>query len=309
MQNTNADNTPQTNPITNAGATLGRVLFYDKRLSLNNSVSCGSCHSQANGFADPAQFSTGFQGGLTGRHGPALGNAKFYRRGKFFWDERAATLEDQALMPIQNEVEMGMTLPDLVTKLQNTSFYPQLFQDAFGTPEVTSDRISKALAQFMRAMVTYQAKFDQSIVTPLQSPLTASEQNGRNIFNNAGHCGGCHGTNAFIAVIPENNGLDATITDVGVGNGAFKVPSLRNVAVRGRFMHDGRFTSLDQVVEFYNSGVQNNPGLSPALKTPQGQPIRLNLTAQEKADLIAFLQALTDNTFLNDPKFSNPFPN
>lgn len=310
MQLPNRDNTPQTNPITNAGATLGRVLFYDKRLSVNNTVSCASCHLQANGFADPAALSTGFAGGQTSRHGMALGNAKYYQRGRFFWDERAATLEEQALMPIQNAVEMGLTLPEMVAKLQSTTFYSKLFQDAFGTPEINSDRVSKALAQFMRSMMTYQSKFDQAAANnSFNTTFTASENNGRTIFNGFGACSVCHLTNAFVGGIPENTGLDPTITDVGAGNGTFKVPSLRNVAVRGRFMHDGRFTTLQQVVEFYNSGVQNNGGLSPVLRNGPTQPIRLNLSAQQKADLVAFLQTLTDNSFLTDPKFSNPFPN
>lgn len=316
----NADTTPDAgspggaNPITNAGATLGRVLFYDRRLSVNNNTSCASCHRQMNGFADPDKFSTGFAGGKTGRHGSALGNAKYYLPGRYFWDERAATLEQQALMPIQDPVEMGMTLAELNTKLQNTSFYPPLFQAAFGTPEVTSDRISKALSQFVRAMVTYQSKFDQAITPGSGVTFTASESAGQAIFNGpAGRCSTCHATNAHISGTTFNTGLDATITDpgvltgTGIATGRFKSPSLRNSGVRVLFMHDGRFKSLEEVVEFYNSGVQNNPQLSPILRDGQGNPLKLNLTAQQKADLIAFLHTLTDNNFLNDPKFRDPF--
>lgn len=302
------DNMPADNAITNAGATLGRVLFYDRRLSVNNTVSCASCHRQMNGFADPNRFSTGFAGGQTNRHGAALGNARFYGRGRFFWDERALTLEQQALMPIQDSTEMGMTLAELNSKLQNTSFYPPLFQAAFGTPDVTSDRISKALAQFIRAMVTYQSKFDSVFMgsIPNFSVLTAQEQRGLEVFNNS-RCGFCHTTNTHISADIFNNGLDAIVTDAGAGQGRFKAPSLRNSGVRVRFMHDGRFTSLEQVVEFYNSGVQNNPHLSQILRDPQGNILRLNLSEADKAALVAFLHTLTDNNFLNDPKFRDPF--
>jgi cytochrome c peroxidase len=293
------------------------VLFYDRKLSRNNLTSCGSCHQQGRGFADPNKLSIGFQGGTTGRHSMGLSNARFYNRGRFFWDERAASLEVQVVTPIQDSVEMGMTLSDLVTKLSATDYYPPLFQAAFGTPDVTSDRISKALAQFVRSMVTYQSKYDSAFVngTPnFQAVLTASEVRGQQLFgpgiNGQGRsvrCDRCHATNAQVAPGLENTGLDAISTDAGAGLGRFKVPSLRNVAVRSRFMHDGRFTSLEEAVQFYNAGVQNNPNLSPLLRNQDGTVTRLNLTAQEAADLVAFLQTLTDNAFLNDPKFSDPF--
>ncbi|MCU1286530.1 MAG: methylamine utilization protein [Acidobacteriales bacterium] len=316
------DNTPAANPITNAGATLGRVLFYDKRLSVNNTVACASCHQQAHGFSDPAKLSVGFLGGTTGRHAMGLSNSRYYQRAHFFWDERALTLEDQTLQPIQNSVEMGMTLSDLQTKLAATDFYPALFQAAFGTPQVTSDRISKALSQFIRSMVTYQSKYDQAFAagtngTPnFTNVFTASEQRGQKLFGSGPNggpslgCDRCHGTAANVSNNIQNNGLDAVTTDAGAGNGRFKAPSLRNIAARAPYMHDGRFTTLDQVIEFYNSGVQNNPDLSPLLRVggnPGGAVVRLNMTAQDKADLAAFLQTLTDTTFMSDVKFSNPF--
>lgn len=313
----NADNTPADNPITNAGATLGRVLFYDRKLSRNNLVACAACHQQGRGFADAERLSIGFVGGSTARHSMALTNARFYDRGRYFWDERAASLEAQVLQPIQDQVEMGMTLADLVPKLQATEYYPPLFQAAFGSPEVTADRISRALAQFVRAMVSYQSKYDSGFVNGqqnFQAVFTPSEMRGLQLFGpgqqgqgRTVRCDRCHGTNAFIAAVPQNTGLDATVTDPGAGQGRFKTPSLRNVAVRERFMHDGRFTTLEEVIEFYNSGVQNNPNLSPLMRNQDGTVTRLNLTAQEKADLIAFLQTLTDRNFLTDPRFSDPF--
>lgn len=307
------DNTPPDNALTDAGATLGRVLFYDKRLSHTNGVSCGSCHRQANGFSDPNQFSTGVAG-QTSRHSPGLSNAKYYANGKAFWDERAASLEAQALVPIENAVEMGSTLSEVIAKLNQTAYYAPLFQAAFGSAEITSDRIGKAIAQFERSMVSYQSKYDTAF-SPGQPPnfgsvLTADENAGRNIFNGTGKCNACHTTDAHVSNGVHNIGLDATNTDVGVnppGTGQFKAPSLRNVAVRGRFMHDGRFATLDEVVQFYNGDIQNNPDLDAVLQTPQQTPLRMGLNVAQRSQLVAYLNTLTDNTFLASSLFSDPF--
>ena len=305
-----ADNTPQNNPVTNAGATLGRVLFYDRRLSQNDTIACASCHQQAKGFSDSARLSVGFRGGTTARHSMGLSNARYYARGRFFWDERAATLEDQVLTPIQDTTEMGMTLADLETKLAATDFYPALFRDAFGTTEVTRQRIALALSQFVRAMSSYRAKYDQAFVNGVPNfpaVLTAQEERGRQIYIGAGRCDGCHGTDAHISPNIFNNGLDATVTDVGAGGGRFKSPSLRNVAVRGPYMHDGRFATLRDVVEHYDHGVQDSPNLAPQLRDNAGAPRRLNLSEADKLALVAFLGTLTDTALIQDPKFSNPF--
>jgi cytochrome c peroxidase len=301
------DNTPADNAITNAGATLGRVLFYDKRLSANNTVACASCHQQALGFADANSLSPGFEGGLTGRRSMGLTNARFYDRGRFFWDERARTLEDQVLMPIQDSVEMGMNLDDLREKLTTTPFYPQLFEDAFGSSTVTNDRISRSLSQFVRSLVSYQSKFDSAFANGapnFRGVLTAQEDRGRRIYDR--NCANCHETNAQVADRPRNTGLDATITDVGAGRGQFKSPSLRNVAVRAPYMHDGRFATLREVVQFYNNGIQRNPELDNRLEN-NGNPRRMNLSGGEVDALIAFLNTLTDQAFLTDPRFSDPF--
>ncbi len=314
------DNTPAANPITNAGATLGRVLFYDKRLSANNTIACASCHQQARGFGDARRFSAGFNGGLTTRHSMALTNARFYGRGRFFWDERAATLEDQVLQPIQNAVEMGMSLPTLTTKLQAVDFYPALFRAAFGSEQVTSDRIARALAQFVRSLSSSHSKYDQALQAGqggINRVLTQQEQQGLGLFgggpggNGGGRagCARCHETASQSLDQPRNTGLDATITDVGAGGGRFKAPSLRNAALRGTFMHDGRFSSLAEVVEFYNSGVRANPNLDRILEDQQGNPQRLNLTAGEKAALVAFIETLTDQSLVSDARLADPFPN
>ena len=314
------DNTPAANPTTNAGATLGRALFYDKRLSANQTISCSSCHQAAHGFSDPRRFSVGFEGGLTGRNSMGLTNAKYYLRENFFWDERAATLEDQVLQPIQNSVEMGMTLDLLVTRLAAEPFYAELFADAFGDAAVTSDRISKALAQFVRSIGTGQSKYDQGVASGF-SNFTAQENQGRQIFNGPGNCNACHGSDNFV---PGNgifnNGLENPYIDQGVGaisgrtqdEGLFKVPSLRNIELTAPYMHDGRFATLEQVVDFYNNGVVNHPNLSPPLRNPPGSPgaglpRRLNLTNAQKAALVAFLKTLTDTSVTTDEKFQDPF--
>ena len=319
------DNTPANNPVTDAGATLGRALFYDKRLSTNQTVSCSSCHQAAHGFSDGRRFSVGFNGGLTGRNSMGLSNARYYQRGHFFWDERAATLEDQVLMPIQNAVEMGMTLPALVTRLSAEPYYTNLFASAFGTPGIDTNRISRALAQFVRSIISTQSKYDRGLAAnPRFANFTAQENLGRQIFfGQVGNatCAACHGTDNFVPANVNNNGLENPYVDKGIGaltglpqdEGLFKVPSLRNIELTAPYMHDGRFATLEEVVEFYNSGVTNHPNLSaplrapPAPGVPPGTPRRLNLTTAQKAALAAFLKTLTDTNLTSDVKFSDPF--
>jgi cytochrome c peroxidase len=262
------DNTPADNPITDAGATLGRVLFYDVALSANRTISCASCHAQTHAFADPAKLSVGFAGGHTSRNAMAVTDARFYRPGRgFFWDERAATLEDQVLMPIQNATEMGLTLDELVTRVGAAAYYPPLFERAFGDRTISADRIAKALAQFSRTLVSYRSRYDVAVAATgdVRMPLpgfTPEEELGKQVFfdRDRGACAGCHLFNGppqpgplgnqaiFFIDIPTNNGLDATtaVDDNGVGGqtaiardlGRFKSPSLRNVALTAPYMHD-----------------------------------------------------------------------
>ncbi len=322
------DNTPSSNPTTNAGATLGRVLFYDKDLSLNRTVSCSSCHSQSHGFSDARTLSVGFAGGNTRRHSMGLTNARFYQRGRAFWDERAESMEAQALMPIQDPVEMGMTLAEVENRLAGKTWYPVLFDAAFGGPAISSDRIGKAIAQFVRSLVSITSRYDQgrALVNNFNQPFpnfTAQENQGKTLFLTAPQaggagCGGCHATEAFVNEQngPMNNGLDAnTSADQGAFEtfgtpnfpGTFKTPSLRNITVRSPYMHDGRFATLAQVVEHYNSGVQPHPNLDQRLRLPNGNPIRLNLSAAQKQALVAFMNTFSDTAFLSDPRYSDPF--
>ena len=329
-----SDNTPDSNPTTNEGALLGRILFYEKKLSKNGTIACASCHTQETGFSDKEVLSIGFDGGLTRRHSMTLTNARFYDTGKFFWDERAETLEDQVLMPFQDQVEMGLTLDTLLQIVSNQSYAAPLFEDAFGDETITADRISKALAQFVRSLVSINAKYDegrQLVSSPLDEfpNFTEEENMGKALFyapNIAGapSCHSCHSSEAFLSpllapngtTIGSINGLDAVSTDdlgifetTGINNhrGKFKVPSLRNVAIRAPYMHDGRFSNLEEVIEHYSTGMQNHPRTLPFMQDSDGNVIKYNFTDQEKSALIAFLNTLTDEQFINDEKFSNPF--
>ncbi len=328
-------NTPNANPLTNEGATLGRVLFYDTRLSVNGAVSCSSCHVQAFSFGEPSQFSRGFDGQITDRNAPHIANVRFYRRGNMFWDERAASLEEQALGPIQSPVEMGNTLANVVATVENLAFYPPLFEAAFGDDQVTAERIGMALAQFQRAMVSSQSDFDTAVIgnnpnanTPnFVGLLTPQQLHGMALFQpvdaadlaQAGlppiqtmGCNQCHQTNAQIYDRPPQNiGLDATVAGLGAtGNDDFKSPSLRNIEVTAPYMHDGRFATLEAVVDFYATGVQDNGETSNLLRQGNnaGAPIqRFNLDEEDIAALVAFMSTFTDTSFTAEEVFSDPF--
>lgn len=292
------------NPLTKEGFILGRKLFYDPQLSRDNSTSCGSCHQQFAAFShlDHA-VSHGIDGLLGTRNAPGLFNLNWHT--SFMWDGGINHIEVQPLGPITNPVEMDETMTNVVTKIQNDASYDELFQDAFGTETVTSQLIFRAIAQFQGMLVSANSKYDW--YSRGQASLTGSELNGLNLF--MAKCNSCHTAPLFTNHQFMNNGLDtvfadagrATITSLPADSGTFKVPSLRNVNLTRQYMHDGRFSTLSQVLDHYSSGVKNSSTLSPGLAG--GIP----MTTSEKADIIAFLKTLSDNTFINDARFKDPF--
>lgn len=304
------------NPITDEGATLGRVLFYDKKLSINDEVSCASCHHQENGFSDPSPFSTGFDGRLTRRNSMTLANPLHTRR--FFWDFRANSLAQQVLQPIEDELEMGSNLDDLVVELSETEYYPALFEAAFDNDTISANAIGNALVQFIHSMTAYNSKYDEGIANDFEN-FTDQELLGKELYFERGlNCNQCH-TSALLAnAFPLNNGLLHDENDLGYmevtgqedDKYRFKAPTLRNIALTAPYMHDGRFATLEEVIEHYNSGIQAYPNLDDRLTTTGmngGPPRQMNLTEEEKAALVAFMNTLTDKVLVEDEKYSNPF--
>ncbi len=311
-------NLPADNPLTVQKVKLGKMLFFENALSLDNSINCGSCHNQSFGFSDPNQFSEGVGGAMGSRQSMAIVNMAWHSNG-FFWDGRAELLRHQSLLPIQDPLEMKESLPNVIQKLNGMQIYRDQFIRAFGTSEITSEKISLALESFMLSIVSDNSKYDQYLAET--ATLTDSEERGRVLFFteynqffpdiSGADCVHCHAGNNFENDLYMNNGLDtdAQFVDFGRENATgnvndrakFKIPSLRNIEVTGPYMHDGRFTTLEEVVEHYNNGVQNSSTVDPALlgTTATG----LMLDAQEKTDLVNFLKTLTDYTFLNNPEY------
>ena len=309
--------------VTDEGATLGRVLFYDNKLSLNNDQNCGSCHKQEFSFADSERFSEGLDGELSTRNTPQLNDLSWGPAGQaFFWDMKIHTLEDAVLQPIINPSELSLPLDDLIERLEETDYYGPLFEAAFGTPQVSAERIGKALSQFVASYVSFESKFDEGAgMNSTFSNFTTSEANGRVLFLQ--DCAICHQTNSSFVVDAFdfnnfvgnfNNGLDSVFTDLGMGgwtgdsslDGLFKSPSLKNIAFTAPYMHDGRFETLEDVVDFYSEGIL--PNENSHFNTWNGQSFTgFDYSDQEKANLVAFLHTLTDENLLTNPKWSNPF--
>ena len=309
---------PESNALTDDGATLGRVLFYDVSLSENLTKSCGSCHHQELGFADGTKFSTGFEGALTQRNSMHLVNHRWNRR--FFWDLRAQNLESQVLMPIQDHIEMGMELGDVIDRLEANEDYPRLFEKAFGDAEINENRVSRALAQFVRSMISFSTKYDEGLYNDFTN-YTEQELQGKELFfGGETRCNQCHSSHNFHSTNAMNNGLPIQNGDQGqyefTGNESdineFKVPSLRNSALTAPYMHDGRFETLMEVIEHYNTGVQPYDNLDERVTQELmvgGTPYALNLSQEEKEALVLFLHTLTDEELISHPKWSNPWVN
>ena len=305
------------NPITQAGVDLGRHLFYDPILSRDSTRSCASCHIQAFGFSDTIALSLGIENRVGQRNAIALANLGYHYT-RFFWDGRATSLEEQALIPVEDSLELGNDWEEVEGRIQVHPSYPVKFRQAFGVEgvhEIDRYLVAKALAQFERTFISSDSKFDRALAGQLT--LSPAEERGRLIFFDesevlpTGECAHCHVGPLLTTLTFFNNGLDntdLTLSDVGLervsenlfDRGKFKTPSLRNVALTAPYMHDGRFVTLEEVIEQYNKGGHYSKNESPNIRP-------LGLNEQDKADLIAFLNTLTDTTYLNRQELSNPF--
>ncbi|MFN5148289.1 MAG: cytochrome-c peroxidase [Flavobacteriia bacterium] len=314
---------PEDNPMTVEGVELGRKLFYEERLSRDNTMSCANCHSPSASFSDPSQFSVGIDGIPGTRNSMALINLGW--QNFFFWDGRAKTLEDQILEPIPNPIEMHQEWKDAVAKLNSDKTYRNMFFKAFGQEGIDSLKVSKAIAQFLRTMISGSSKYDvmykyenslplNSIEQSVYASVTAEEWAGYDLFKslNGADCFHCHNGPLMQVQKFSNNGLDATFIDHGrngvTGNpaddGKFKVPTLRNIALSGPYMHDGRFNTLEEVIEHYSSGIQMSSTIDPMIEFASQGGVQLD--AFEKDLLKKFLQTLTDYDFITNPDFQDP---
>ncbi len=312
-----ADNRP-----TVQGVMLGRMLFYEKLLSKDGSQACADCHRQPDGFSDSLQFSIGVEKMKGKRQAMPVMNLAWHKNG-LFWDGRTSLLRNQALLPIQDHLEMNETLENVVTKLSAEKKYRNQFIRAFGSDTITAEKIGLAIEQFELTMISNNSKFDQ--FKRGSATLTDSEERGRQLFftefdpsgvKKGAECFHCHATFNFTNDEYMNNGLDADgdqkdharmiVTLDPADKAKFKTPTLRNIARTAPYMHDGRFTTLEQVVDFYNTGVKNSATIE-FLMQYNLQPGGLGLSMQEKADLVAFLKTLTDDEFLTNPAFKTPF--
>ena len=314
---------PADNPLTEPGVALGRQLFYETALSGNSTISCASCHQQARAFTDGMARSQGVSQARTPRSSMSLANLLWEPR--LTWDGAATTLESQARLPIENPVEMHQSLAAGVARLQRLAAYPPLFRAAFGSSTVTEANVLKALAQFERTLISSNSPFDRYRRGD-RTALSSFELQGFILFTThpngtlrGGNCGDCHSGELQTNHTFSNNGLDASPADLGLGlqtgrptdNGKFRVPSLRNIALTAPYMHDGRFATLEQVVDHYNEHVAlNSPNIDPLLlnttNDPRQQSFTLDLTATEKAQIVAFMRTLTDLPFVNDPRSARP---
>lgn len=311
---------PEDNPMTQEGVKLGKKLFFDKMLSKDNSISCASCHRQENGFSDPNQFSLGVDGTVGTRQSMALINLGWQT--SFFWDGRAGTLEEQIFFPVPDSTEMHLSWPEAVSRLKSNDTYKNMFLRAFNEEDFDSTHVSKAIAQYLRTLISSKSKYDimykfqnglpldDSEVDILNS-VTTEEWGGMDLFFSltGGDCLHCHDGPLMHTNIFSNNGLDMEFEDEGrykvTGNpndlGKFKVPTLRNIELTAPYMHDGRFQTLEEVVDHYSFGVQNSPTIDPMMEFAHQGGVQLD--EYEKSLLVTFLKTFTDWEFTNNPEF------
>ena len=303
---------PTNNPLTEEGISLGKKLFFDKILSKDNTQSCASCHNPKKAFTDETTFSEGVDGKFGKRNSMPLFNLAWNFDERFTWDGKETSLENQALEPVRNPIEMHSKWTNIAEKIKNNAEYPTLFQQAFGNSKIDSTLITKALAQFERTLISGNSKFDQYLLGKVQ--LTVEEKNGFDVFmdENRGDCFHCHGSNnnpLWTDNEFHNNGLDAVLSDIGLGkitgdpndNGKFKTPSLRNLKFTAPYMHDGRFATLEAVINQYSTGLKFSKTIDPLMKSVNKGGV--NISEKDKADLKTFLLSLSDNDFINNLDF------
>ena len=314
---------PSNNALTKEGVDLGRHLFYDKILSADLSMSCASCHFPEMTFSDGKKLSTGIDGLEGKRSAMSLINIGYVEHG-LFWDGRVISLEEQALLPVEDELELHDTWDNVIVKLKAHPDYPTKFRKAFGiddTSEISKELAAKALAQFERTLISYNSQFDKVFIKEADD-ATASEQRGHDMFFDKAaqgsglpdaECSHCHNKPLMTSDAFFNNGIDSVnslldfedlghgaVTGEALDNGKFRAPTLRNIALTAPYMHDGRFQTLEEVMEHYSDHIHITSNSDVNAR-------RLNLDASQKQDIINFLHMLTDTVFINNPEFQSPF--
>lgn len=297
------------NPITKDGFELGRLLFYDGRISRDGNFSCGSCHIQASAFSHHGHdLSHGIDDQLGSRNAPGIQNVAWMD--SFFWDGNVHSLDDFAQFPIENPVELGENLENVLEKIRQVKEYPSLFKKAFGSEEITKERFLRAIAQFQVALISANSRYDKYVRGEKGGTFTTDEKEGLAIFKQK--CATCHAGELFTDNSFRNNGLELYFRDADTGrfkvthNEAdkykFKVPSLRNVALTAPYMHDGRYLNLQGVLDHYTKEIKNTPNIDPLLI--QNNRLGIELSESDRTKLIAFMNTLTDETYTKDPRFS-----
>jgi cytochrome c peroxidase len=333
--------------VNNELPTLGRVLFYDSRLSANNVVSCASCHKQQLAFSDDKQFSFGFNGELTKRNsmpiqnivsttfpvGVEVDSTGSFKSTSLFWDGRQHDVTAMVLEPIQNHIEMGVSnLDDLMNKIESIADYKPLFKSAFGSESINKDKVALALSSFIVSIRSTASSFDLALAG--MGNLSDQAQIGQDLFFNTYNCNSCHqlqkAINGYQSGAPDTTTsgdpslLSAGFTDIGLDKipsdegafritgvpsdkGKFKIASLRNVALTAPYMHDGRFKTLSEVIDHYSSDIEDSENLDARFRDTNGAPKKFNISSIDKYAIITFLNSMTDHSLISDSRFSNPF--
>ncbi len=321
-------------PVQYAKVELGRVLFYDKSLSKDGKIACANCHKQSLGFGDNASVSKGVFDRSGERNSialsavPSFSGAYENTGNSLFWDNRAKSVQEQSRASLGNAKEMDMSMSEVVTAVNNQPYYSVLFKKAFGEQSATEERVTEAIQSFVHALASFQSKFDVAAqaqfegnhqdfnaITQDFNKFSAQENRGKMLYQS--NCASCHTITLTAPFVQSaSNGLDEYPIDLGAGGitnfppdmGTFKVPALRNIALTAPYMHDGRFQTLEQVVEHYSTGIKPHANLHESLRNAVfGTPKKMGFDSEDKQALVAFLRTLTDEKMTTDVRFGNPF--